>query len=376
MTEHTDFIESRMLHAYLDGELNGAHEEALFRMLSEDSALRSEMQDHLAIRKAIQHDTQAYSPPPAATAAVFGALGFSVPSIAHAASGAGRIWFASGSAFLAVTTALLLSLLFTTEDAALLSAEPLERPPIELRIEALPAMPDLPVGSVSRAAALPAAAIIPEQESPIEEALPAVIDEAPERMLLQPPAEFATTERPDLRGIRAPFIPYVSLLRIPKDGAMLYVRNASLQSMPDRAVASATDFPLSDVNVGVLLPLGKHHALGVEFGRETFPQEFSTMVRGASVRYEQTPTAYCATAVYQLTAGDIFPWLTPYAQFQAGLAYRIGPLGRVHAGLAIKPIERISLLVGAEGSILGYKFQNTWFDTRKFGLTYGIRYDF
>jgi hypothetical protein len=66
----------------------------------------------------------------------------------------------------------------------------------------------------------------------------------------------------------------------------------------------------------------------------------------------------------------------PYAQIQAGAAFNLGPLARAGVGVAVKPFEKISLLIGAEGSILAYKFQNKWFDTKKLGLTYGLSYEF
>jgi hypothetical protein len=379
MTEPTDFMESRMLHAYLDGELDGPHEEALFRMLSEDGALRAEMQDHLAIRKAVQHDTQAFTPPAAATAAIFGTLGFSIPSAASAASsGAGKFWFASGSAVLAVVTSMLLSMLFTgTDQQSFATAGTPDTPAISLNIAESTPLGDLPI-------ALPAhakkEATTPTPQTVAEE-LPelASFQEQPLQLVeveCLPPATFAGRGEPDLRGLRAPFIPFVNLLRMPVDGAMFYLRNTASQSTPSNVVGASSDVLVANVNVGALYPLSRYHALGVEFGREIFPQSFNGTLRGAAVRYEQSPAVYCATAVYQINAGEVLPLTHPFAQIQAGAAFNLGPLARASMGVAIQPFERISFLIGAEGSILAYKFQNKWFDTKKLGLTYGLRYAF
>ena len=380
MTENTDFTESRMLHAYLDGELDGAHEEALFRTLSENSALRAEMQDHLAIRKAIQFDSQAFSPPPAATAAIFGALGFSIPSAVNAApaGGAGRFWFASGSAILAVATSLLLSTLFQgTSEVSLAGIDTQMRPVFVIRIDETPGLPDLALSSQASAAALPELEGAPQAGSTV-----AVSDqligsfEAIDEFSAIAPASFATRGEPDLRGVRAPFIAYVNLLPIVPDRIQFYARNSALQAQPVTAVESASTFPLTDMGFGALMPLTRRHSVGLEFGRETFPQRFSGTLRGASVEYEQNPIAYCATAVYQFNAGELLPLIWPYWQLQVGAAYNIGPLARATMGIAIKPFDRIAVLVGAEGSILAYKFQDRWFDTRKAGLTYGLQYEF
>ena len=90
MDTHQNMSDSGMLNAFLDGELDSAHEETFFRTLANDSDLRTEMHDQLAIRKAIQHDAEAYTPPAAATSAVFGALGFSIPPTIGTASATGR----------------------------------------------------------------------------------------------------------------------------------------------------------------------------------------------------------------------------------------------------------------------------------------------
>ncbi len=379
MIENTDFMESRMLHAYLDGELDGAHEEVLFRTLSENPALRAEMQDHLAIRKAIQFDAKAFTPPAAATAAIFSALDFSIPSTAKAnpAGGAGRFWFASGSAVLAVATSLLLSTLFPSTNEATSARIESTRPDLILRIDEAPILPDAAIATPSSTPTVPvfdsgdqATIAAVSSEAIVASAAP-VSDISP-----RPAASFQTRGEPDLRGVRAPFVAYVNLLRITPDGMVMYARNSSLQTQPSTVIGSGSSFPLADMNLGALLPLSSRHYVGLEFGRETFPQSFSGTLRGASVQYEQSPAAYCVTAVYQFNAGELLPLIRPYWQLQVGGAYNLGPLAKAGIGVAIRPFDRIAVLVGAEGSILAYKFQDRWFDTRKLGLTYGLRYEF
>ena len=42
----------------------------------------------------------------------------------------------------------------------------------------------------------------------------------------------------------------------------------------------------------------------------------------------------------------------------------------------VNSFDRIAIVVGAEGSMLMYRFQNNWFETNKLGMTYGISYEF
>jgi hypothetical protein len=67
---------SELLHDFLDGTLGSEHQEALFIALAQETELRSEMQQLLRIKRAVQNDTEAFMPPPEAREAIFARLGF------------------------------------------------------------------------------------------------------------------------------------------------------------------------------------------------------------------------------------------------------------------------------------------------------------
>jgi hypothetical protein len=71
---------SDLLHAFLDGELELSQEQPLFSELASSGDLRSEMRELLAMRSAVQQDTEAFTPPPSATSTIFNSLGFSLPA--------------------------------------------------------------------------------------------------------------------------------------------------------------------------------------------------------------------------------------------------------------------------------------------------------
>jgi hypothetical protein len=79
---------SELLHSYLDGELEQELELTLFSHLNSSPELRNEMRDMLALKNAVRSDKVAFTPPLAATAAVFGTLGMSVPATMSAVGGA------------------------------------------------------------------------------------------------------------------------------------------------------------------------------------------------------------------------------------------------------------------------------------------------
>ncbi len=381
MNDPMDFNDSQMLHAYLDGELEGAHQDALFGRLSQDSGLRAEMQDLLAIRKAIQHDTVAFTPPAVATSAVFTTLGFSIPATLNAgtaASMAGRAWFAAGSTLLALLTTVMLSMLFPRIEAeSMPAATPVQPTAVEQGTQAQ-APPPTATPTEHRHARKPAATVpvmavmLPGIDAAAEPRFEEIATPQPQTAYLD---AFDRPVERDLRGIRAPFIPYNRFLTVENLPFTLYVRRSTLSADPTVSIPSRKNASL-DMNLGALYEIGKHHAVGIEFGYESFAQSFNGTLGRTIVRYEQQPSAYCLMAMYQLTGPETLPYTYPFVRMQAGAALQLGPLARGTVGVAFKPFERVSLVVGLEGSMLAYRFQGNWFDTKKLGATYGLEYAF
>ncbi len=382
MSNPSDFMDSRMLHAFMDGELSGAHEEVLFQKLSSSNELRAEMQDHIAIRKAIQHDIEAFTPPASANAAIFAALGFSIPSsTAQAATGAAALAagtsrnmsFGAASALLATIAAVILYFQFPLPFDSLGS--------IVERVVSTPAgsivieesapignLPVVPANTVSRRSEAASLTTVPES-APV---IVAFREVTPRDMQLLA-AAMQESEAPG--RIRSEQVRFYDLVPTP-DGISFYARNVAMRSDPSPTVVSQTDAWFSNLNLGMTYTLSDHHAIGIEGGREAFSQHFHGAEYGLPVRYEQNPLAYWATAVYQFTGDPLLPHVQPFIQLQAGGAFALGPLARATVGLKFKPFNRIAVVAGMEGSVLMYRFQNNWFSTNKIGLTYGVSYEF
>jgi hypothetical protein len=378
MNAHQEFMDQRMLHAFLDGELDSAHEEVLFRTLSSDPDLRTEMQDNLAIRKAIQHDTDAFTPPAAATAAIFGALGFSIPSASAMAAGAAasgslsrRFWMSGGSAVLAVAAAVLLYLQFPLPAEG--DAERIvSLPAVELTVRETPALGDLPVAAPAAAVRTAATPAVVTTDDDV-----AVLREEEQALALRPLGTLARTGsgRNDVRYVRGGQMHMYEVIPVPT-GLTLQVRNVALRANPAPSTVSQSEPWFRNVNLGLMYALSDNHSIGIEAGQEAFPQKFNGIEDGGAVRYEQNPLAYWATAVYQFNGDALLPHVHPFVQFQAGGAFQLGALARATAGIKFKPFERIAIVMGAEGSMLLYRFQGSWFQTDKIGLTYGLAYEF
>lgn len=373
MSNHQEYMDSRMLHAFMDGELGAPQEEALFHKLSADPALRSEMQDHLAIRKAVQHDIEAFTPPASATAAIFTTLGFTIPSNTATAAVAGSsfrrgLWIGSAASVIAVATAVILFFQFSsTVDTPAEVIERVVRTPADPLIIEQPA----PLGDLRVAASTTPRATVARPAA----ATPAEFAER-EITLREPSLLASETEAPAaLPRVRADYVRFTDLLPTP-EGVSVHARNVALRSDPAPTVVSQSEPWFRNVNLGVMYAIDAHHAIGIEGGREPFSQNFHGLEHGVGVRYEQNPLAYWATAVYQFSGDPLLPHVHPFFQIQAGGAFELGALGRAALGLKFRPFDRIAILVGAEGNLLLYRFQNTWFSSNKLGMTYGLSYEF
>lgn len=397
MSNHQDYMDSRMLHAFMDGELGGAQEEVLFHKLSGDASLRAEMQDHLSIRKAVQHDIEAFTPPASATTAIFATLGFTIPSTSATAAAGGTtiargFMFGGAAAALILATAVFLFWLFpfASDPAQGVVERVVSSPSSVVVIEEPASVPDLPLSDTRSAhsafsAAAPASGVsnrsAASNSSAASDASARAIAPAAiaERTITPRDMELlasAIAEPGEPQRVRTGQVQFYDLIPKP-DGVTLYARNVALRSDPAPTVVSQSEPWFRNVNLGLMYALDDHHSIGIEGGREPFSQHFSGVNDlGLNVRIEQNPLAYWATAVYQFTGDPLLPHVHPFVQLQAGGAFELGGLGRATIGLKFRPYDRIAVIVGAEGGMLLYRFQRNWFTTNKLGLTYGLTFEF
>ncbi len=76
----------KLIHDFVDGELDSGQEESLFFALSGSGELRQEMKELLAMKQAARSFTDVYMPSAGSTMAVFSSLGFDTPNFASNSS--------------------------------------------------------------------------------------------------------------------------------------------------------------------------------------------------------------------------------------------------------------------------------------------------
>lgn len=431
MPEPDETNTESMLQEYLDGELPEPHEEQLFSALSQRGDLRMQMREQLAIRSAIHADRTALTPPLDVTRSLFTQLGFTAPIATATISTASHVAFLSfvkrfWVPMAAVVAIGIISYQFAMKDADVPSAsEPVNvtaaendgtsrdasehmaannttsttqaaSPETERAAETTSgrAIAVAAAGKASRSGAAGSergagsadatanfagsiAAIVPpavaqEQTIPPQTIDIAGIADLDARGIILP--DLPPPGAPEIRAVRVRQLPYPPVYPLPM---RMQIRHASWASSPSTGVASQTNPFFENTSLALLHDISDRHAVGLEVGVEAFPQRFDGMESGLRVHYEQNPVEYWMGATYQYTAGSVlFDGLHPYLQAGAGGAIEIGPYVKGAIGLRYAIVPGLSALVAAEGTLVGYRFQNAWFTTKKLGVTYGLSIQF
>lgn len=415
---------SEMLTAFLEGDLDGSHEDLLFSLLNDDHALRIEMRELIAVNRLARYDADAMALPAAWKSAVMnGIAGAPIAGQRETVRPAPAGWYRNGRMILA---ALLLGILGTLgalrliydsgttiasiehvaawpESAGdkhagpnLLSGDrltpelpddkenattPSERGVLRADVARLHGAEERPVGTVDpegeprhafdsetqhdpRSPMLRTDSL--ERSSVITEQLADVNDLLSEH-------DAADRARPISSSLSTPPPPYLSVRR---ERLELGYRHSLGSNYPNVRIPSTASEGIGEISLSVLYRIGSGHALGLEGGRGNFPQIFRGFESGERVRYEQNPTLLWGGFAYQYTADAILlDGVHPFARLIAGGTVA-GPMGRGVLGLRFVPESRMALTAGLEGSLLLYEFQNERFTSSGLDFTYGISVSF
>ena len=384
------------IHQLLDGELDSANEAVLFNDLAQNSELRSEFMQLLAIRTAVQQDRAALVPPIALTNSVFAGLGIAGPLAGAAAGAAGgavaSTWLSKilVPAIAALTAAgITYGITASSEGARYIVPKTSSEgaryivPKTSSEGARYTAPPSAPSNQaelrhlrneISRLHAELAEAkqqpeeVVSVQNSSLQEAY-----DEPETMAT--PIDLTHTitlaREQDARVImpmnQTPLTPEY------RDYPSFYVQVRGLTTSGLTPVNVAPQSALAEnVNLALLYQLSPKHQIGVEVGNETFPMSFDGSRNGQLIRYEQQPVSTWAGITYRYSFAPIGSSnFTPFAQGLLG-GTQFGPLGRLAGGLQYSPAGPLTFMLGVEGTTMAYTYQNQWFTSSKIGLTYGM----
>jgi len=400
---------SKLINDLLDGELDSAGEAALFGKLANDSDLRADFMQQLAIKTALQQDRATLVPPISLTGAVFTGLGFAAPFAGATAAGS----LSQSGGFMSTMLAKIGVPIMAALAAAGITYTAMRGDGVS--------EPALGVGSSSLSAgssgatAPQVAGVVGAQTVPTPAQSTRVVERVVERIVERPSAvneqllrenenlrrqlaEVSTQAEVDasssaLAEAPAPIIPVqlTSTIEIKRTGEERAIR--PMEMRPESPLFQTPAFSLSmrglngqatalsvpaqtgwyqNFGIGMMYRINPSSAIGLEVGAESFPMSFEGTRNQQVVRFELQPLATWAGLSYR----HVFPQIgtSGFSPFVQGLVggTEFGPLGRGSAGLLYSPAGPLSFMLGVEGAALAFNHQNRWFASTKYGFTYGV----
>ncbi|MDQ1266828.1 MAG: hypothetical protein QG635_1981 [Bacteroidota bacterium] len=157
----------------------------------------------------------------------------------------------------------------------------------------------------------------------------------------------------------------------------LQIRKFAGGSIPAGEVAPKSEPGLNNMSIMLNYKLSYKHSVGMELGQENITQQYSGLDGNHPVKYDQTYLAFWFGVDYQYTLDPVANlWdIQPYIKTFIG-GTSIGPFSRNMIGLQYVYKDKLTLFTGLEYNILAYQFQNAWFNTQKFCITYGFGINF
>jgi hypothetical protein len=417
------------IHQLLDGELDSPGEAVLFGELAENSDLRSEFMQLLAIRTAVQQDRAGLVPPIALTNSVFTGLGITAP-LAGAAAGA-----AGGAVATSWLTKALLPLTAALAAAGLTYGLMSSEQRVANSEQRVANSEQRVANSEQRVASSEQRVANSEQRTASSEQRTASSEQrtaSSEQRAASSEQRTASSENMELRRLRAEVSRLSEALALAamteaEEPAQIQVQDVQVEPaevpvsttaidlthtitlardtdprvlMPMKEapiVPEYQDYPsflvqfrglassgltqvsvapqtslMENANLAMMYQLSPQHLIGVEVGNESFPMTFEGMRSGQLIRYEQQPISTWAGITYRHSFAPIGnSAFTPFAQGLLG-GSQFGPLGRLTGGILYSPAGPLSFMLGVEGTSMAYTFQDQWFTSSKLGLTYGM----
>lgn len=425
-------LHSELLHRFFDEGLDEPLEDVLFGQMALDPELRREFISHLKFHSIVQEDVAGITTPSHVSRQLFTTLGLTPPEmlpvtpVARLRNGAGAAWlrlrtFAVAHRqhlYTAVLSALVTTMLLLNFTA----------PRVELLVDELPSAdavaPEISVsisdaGETPRETSRPSAPAAP-MATPMAAisatAVPPVTQAVLADASLPTPMSIPQRDVPtDGEGGRIPEDAGVDIAGLPVQDApwrfsqpgprmnilsnmVFELRKIHGTSYPDVDAPHNSFTVFQDMAISAVYKTTEHHAFGFEYGRESFGREFQRSIeeQGTTLDVDPSmaqiyrpPVAWLNGpqrenrmldvfgAVWQLSLPEygMFDLVYPYLRSFVG-ATKLGPLGKVRAGLEMYPSNFSMLNVGVEGGMLRYTVDDQTYYTAKLNFTFGVAIGF
>jgi hypothetical protein len=143
----------------------------------------------------------------------------------------------------------------------------------------------------------------------------------------------------------------------------------------EQNVFSANMKPFINKNIGINYNINDYLYAGFSFRGENYYLTYTSIDEdNTRYIYEQQPILYS----YNIYAGaetEIYRYFNPFIKLTAGTT-KIGPVARADAGLGINITNSIQLFGGVGYDAIFFQHQNRDFNSNKWNINYGIKYNF
>lgn len=396
----------RLIHDYIDGNINESQEDELFSNLAEDSSLRADFKQQLKMTSAVHKDLTAYTPRAASTLNIFDKLGFAGAAVGPVVQKGffGRNSSAIISSITSAAAAVVLTLLFlepwgnsvnldgqmdkftknipmvqsyalknNNNDIAQNAPEKIVYKYKYVYVNENPQAAGLAAGLAAIATETKYIYAVSNSEAYTNELLLARIaneksDFGSSRPNMNLPVNGAydyLVERPMIKDSR---------FSIEFGGAGYYVINGGTMH-PDQYQS------LNNMNIAAFYKATGDLAIGMDYRRENYYEKFRGLELSNTYEYEQNPNfqVVSLSARYQpkyLQLGMISPLVEVSAGIPVnhlGAGYVIRPM---MAGIEVKPFKDFKFMAGVDYSIMYYKQQNYFYSSNKFGIQLRAGWEF
>lgn len=398
----------RLINDFVEGNLDKTKEDELFYMLSSNDGLRAELKQSIAIDKAFNKKASSFVPATKSAVGIFSALGFSIPTSAIASPIAAKT--SVGSAFIskfwthaatAIAAAGITAVMFLTFNSSGYkeqnnSALAANQSQVNETSENNASQSTTKADNINQAQKTSAGKQFKQNKASNQinnnSELSNLSNDNNQEHFNESENFFDKdlVKRNSFNANNYDEIAYlhnnnVSLAKpanykikeidiYEKLGLSLEVRSSQFWTDPDANSFYSPTKPFHNMGASIFKDLGERFAVGLDIRQERFYQEFKGIDGENSYNYRQYPNYISLSLAARFKILDMGR-LDLVSQLSLG-AVATGFVGRPMIGFRYSPDPTYSFIIGGEYDILAFKHQDQYFFSDKYGLIYGVSFNF
>ena len=390
---------SKLIHEYLDSQLNAVNEDVLFAELAKNSDLRIEFNQQVQLQNVAMSDMRTISPPAESTNVIFTSLGFTIPSgeylrriapnpesgISMRPPGSALSRFVrkhvSTVAAVIITASLTTAVFMLTNNRF---ATPIANDNIAKANNEIPVISSQEKADIvsvkqsnltnkdhsyrNNITGNAAQQVISENSTNMASLLgiaPSVKTDNRNETINLIGANGNSSSNFINNNITDPFFSALNIEPVQNfnDGNLAVIVSYSDQASNVSVNAPGQSFAANNLNATVLIKLNDNWYIGPTLGWEQFALNFTRNFDGEGYQFQKQPSLsyFGLTGKFAFPLKDYFEYgdlITPYAQVFGGTTYAGGFLGKAQFGITLTPYNKWAINIGYELANYTYKVEN------------------